>query len=144
MELRTHGLELHLAPIGQADSEGWTHVLVEVRVSGFLGRYTAQLEVEDLKRFIRELAVMEDGLGQGSKAPCAVQNQVYRPTRRRALGRAGIPTVSRKARSSSKQATLGRRAPNTLKHLICARPRMKVNASHVSVFCTFSVLAVES
>src|SRR5437899_11934523 len=68
MELRTHGLELHLAPIGQADSEGWTHVHVEVRVSGFLGRYTAQLEVEDLKRSIRELAVMEDGLGQGSKA----------------------------------------------------------------------------
>jgi hypothetical protein len=68
MELRTHGLEVHLDPLGQADSEGWTHVQIEVRVSGFFGRYTAQLELEDLKRFAYELASMEDGLGWESKA----------------------------------------------------------------------------
>jgi hypothetical protein len=68
MELRTHGLELHLHPVGQADSEGWSRVQVEVRVSGFLGRYTAQLQLEDLERFEDELQRMEDGLGQENRA----------------------------------------------------------------------------
>jgi hypothetical protein len=68
MELRTHGLELHLHPIGQADSEGWIRVQVDVQVNGFAGRYTAQLELEDLKRFARDLRKMEDDLGRASKA----------------------------------------------------------------------------
>jgi hypothetical protein len=68
MELRTPGLEIHLHPVGQADAEGWTHVQVEVRVSGFRGRYTAQLQLEDFERFAHELAKMEDGLGRESKA----------------------------------------------------------------------------
>jgi hypothetical protein len=68
MELRTHGLEIHLYPLSQADSEGWTHVEVEVRVSGFFGRYTAQLQLEDLERFAHELASMADRLGSETKA----------------------------------------------------------------------------
>jgi hypothetical protein len=68
MELRTHGLELHLRPIGQADSGGWTRVHAEVRVSGFLGQYNAQIQLEDLERFALELRDMHDGFDRDSRA----------------------------------------------------------------------------
>jgi hypothetical protein len=43
-------------------------VEVEARVSGFIANYSAELQVEDLERFARELREMQDGLGRESTA----------------------------------------------------------------------------
>jgi hypothetical protein len=71
MELRADGLELHLRPAARANIEGWTKVEVEARVAGFVGRYTAWLQLEDLKRFEHSLREMQNGLGRESKAALA-------------------------------------------------------------------------
>jgi hypothetical protein len=71
MRLATHGLELELLPLGSADGEGWCRVSVSVRVPGFDGNTEAWLQTHDVSRFLAELKVLDENVGQVGTATLA-------------------------------------------------------------------------
>ena len=63
MKLVTGPFQLELSPTRAVDSEDWVRVGAAIAVAGFTGNFEAWLQLEDLRRFIRELEVMYAAVG---------------------------------------------------------------------------------
>ena len=63
MKLVTGPFQLELSPTRAVDSEDWVRVGAAIAVAGFTGNFEARLQLEDLRRFIRELEVMYAAVG---------------------------------------------------------------------------------
>jgi hypothetical protein len=70
MRIVASALRLELAPASAADAAGWARVRVRAESGGFRGDFEAAIQPEDLRRFERELATMEET--QGRPAPATL------------------------------------------------------------------------
>ena len=68
MRIAASALRLELAPAGAPDAAGWARVRVRAESGGFRGDFEAAIQPEDLRRFERELAAMEDAPGRPARA----------------------------------------------------------------------------
>jgi len=68
MKLSANGLRIELLPRRAADDEDWVRVQVVVAARGFTGNFEASLQLSDLLRFERELAVMYDSVEKRATA----------------------------------------------------------------------------
>lgn len=68
MHLRSEALELVLSPARSVDSEDWVRVRANANSGVFSGEFEAYLQLEDLRRFEREIRQMHANVGTQKEA----------------------------------------------------------------------------
>ena len=63
MKLKCEGIELEISPHTKVNDEDWVKVSVFVRVAGFEGSTISWLQLEDIRRFSKELRILDTNLG---------------------------------------------------------------------------------
>jgi len=68
MKLNAEGLNVEISAVCRVDAEDWTRVWVSLAVHGFKGGFEAWLQLEDLRRFSREVSQLYANPAQAATA----------------------------------------------------------------------------
>jgi hypothetical protein len=106
MRLHAESLDLVLSPSRAVDTEDWVRVLANANTGAFSGTFDAYLQLEDLRRFERELREMHAGVGNLHEAVLScIEPGIYLRLASKRLG--GVEGTYRlEPERSPEQATL--------------------------------------